>query len=170
MEFLVIDGRPCPEMVAPYVYLVLRRARQTATAIYRGDDPAARPIIHAHGGHTQRELANATPAQRLAWGVEGTPNRPGFSEHELKSDGEANPHVPAGHDLEPWQVGIDSGSDSEHDKRAIVEAARHYGWRVRHPYSAGIEGHHWCFATQPKPRSLAQRALIIAVRHRLPKR
>lgn len=166
--YLVVDGCPCPYDVAPYVWLVLRQARQTAASIYRGDDPAARPILHRHGKHTQRELANATPAQRAAWGVRGTPNQPGRSMHELRSDGVAKPG-PVGRHLDAWEVGIDSGSDTSHDKRAINAAAHHYGLETYHPYPrSSVEGHHWGFARRPRAdgRHLSK-ARVIAVRARL---
>jgi hypothetical protein len=96
-------------------------------------------------------------------------NPPGRSQHELCSDGNANPG-PVGRKLEPWEVGIDSGGNVKHDKDAIVRAARHYGWSVRHPYSRGVEGHHWCFAKRPTARSRMMKLKIRAIRRMLPKR
>jgi hypothetical protein len=168
-RYVVIDGCPCNDLIAPYIKIVLEDAGQHAAAIYRGDDPAARPILHAHGKHTQRELANASPAQRRAWGIEGTPNPPGRSQHELKSDGVANPHVPPGEDLELWQQGVDSGNDTEHDKAAVVLAARRHGWHVKHPYNSAVEGHHWCFATRPRPHGLRMRLRVARLRRSLPR-
>lgn len=162
MKFLVIDGRPCPASIAPYVYLVLRGAAQHASAIYRGDDPAAKAILHAHGGHTQRELANATPAQRRAWGIKGIPNRPGFSQHELRNQW--------GQPIAEWKQGVDSGGDDREAKMAINNAARRLGWKTEHPYKSGLEGHHWCFAERPRPLGLVQRARILHLRATLPRR
>lgn len=159
MKFRVIDGCPCPATIAPYVYLVLRRAGQNASSIYRGED--AKAILHRHGKHTQAEIHAAMPA---------ISNPPGLSQHELRSDGYGNPKVPRGGKLEAWQVGIDSGTDSPHDKAAVHGAAKHYGWHIRHPYRRGVEGHHWCFATRPKPHSLRMRAKIIRLRATLPRR
>lgn len=159
MKFRVIDGCPCPEDIAPYVYLVLRKAGQSASSIYRGDD--AKAILHAHGKHTQREIHAAMPA---------ISNPPGFSQHELRSDGVGNPKVPRGGKLEFWQVGIDSGTDSEKDKEAVRRAAVHFGWQIKHPYSRGVEGHHWCFALRPEPRNEGQRAELVSLRKRLAKR
>lgn len=156
MKFALVDGRPCPASVAPYVYLVLRRAGQTATSIYRGED--AKELLHAHGLHTQAEIHALYPT---------ISNPAGHSEHELRSDGHANPKVPDGGKLEEWQVGIDSGSNSDADKKRIQDAAHHYGWRVKHPYTRGVEGHHWCFAVQPHPNGIVSAALIIAIRAKL---
>jgi hypothetical protein len=158
MRFRVIDGCPVPSHIAPYVYLVLRRAGQTATSIYRGEDAAA--ILHAHGKHTQAEVHRMLPA---------ISNPPGRSQHELRSDGVGNPG-PVGRRLEPWQVGVDSGGNDEASKQAIERAARHYGWRVYHPYSRGVEGHHWAFHHKPHPHGLRMRLRVARVRRSLPKR
>lgn len=159
-KFVVIDGCPCPYDVAPYVYLVLRRAKQTAASIYRGDDPDAAKILHRHGKHTQREI-HADPTYA------NISNPAGRSMHDLHSDGVAK-LGPVGRVLEPWEVGVDSGGDDEASKRAIAEAARHYGLVIYHPYNRGVEGHHWGFARRPaadgvhlfKSRVLMTRALL----------
>ena len=139
-KFLVIDGCPVPYDVAPYIYLILRRAKQTANSIYRGDD--AKALLHKYGKSTQREIHNNP---RYA----GISNPPGFSTHELFSDGAAYRRVPRGRKLESWQVGVDSGGDDQASKSAIEAAARHYGLRVFHPYNRGVENHHWNFVRQP---------------------
>ena len=138
-KFLVIDGCPVPYDVAPYIYLILRRAGQRANSIYRGDD--AKDLLHRLGPHTQREI-HADP--RYA----GISNPPGFSTHELYSDGVAY-HNPRGSRLHSWQVGVDSGGDDAASKAAIERAAHHYGLRVFHPYNRGVENHHWNFVRQP---------------------
>lgn len=142
-KYLVIDGCPCPYNVAPYVYLTLRQAKQTAASIYRGNDPEARIILNRHGKHTQYQLEHATPAQHAAWGINGTPNRSGFSQHEL-FDQNGNPIV-------EWKIGVDSGSNSQYDKQAIEAAAHHLGLVAHHPYpTSAVEGHHWQFARKPR--------------------
>lgn len=161
MDFLVVDGCPCPAGIAPFVKLVLDRAGQSASSIYRGEDPAAARILHAHGKHTQAEIHRLMPA---------ISNPAGLSQHELRSDGVGNPRVPRGEDLRPWQQGVDSGDDSAQSKREIVEAAAHYGWKVRHPYNSAVEGHHWCFTVMPKPNKRAPKALIERTRKALPRR
>lgn len=159
MKFRIIDGCPCPASIAPYVYMVLREAGQTASSIYRGDDAAA--LLHRYGKHTQREIHQLLPA---------ISNPAGFSQHELRSDGAGNPGVPRGGRLEEWQVGVDSGGDDSRSQQRIENAARKLGWVVRHPYNRGVEGHHWCFSRQPKPHSVKQRAKIIRLRATLPRR
>jgi hypothetical protein len=155
MKFLVIDGCPCPDYPAPYVHLVLRRAGLTASSIYRGDDPAAKPILHRHGKHTQRELSEASPAQRAAWGVTGTPNRAGFSSHELRSDD--------GEPLADWHIGIDAGPNTDENRRRLRAAAHHYGLEIEFPYDAVVEYHHFRFKTKPHAdgRHLTKRRVVL---------
>lgn len=157
-KYVIIDGCPCPYDIAPYVYLVLRRAGQTASSIYRGDDAAA--LLHRYGKHTQREIYN-DPAYA------GKANPPGRSQHELRSDGIGNPRVSPGGVLQSWQVGVDSGADSYAARDAITRAAAHYGWHVKHPYDRGVELHHWCFSRQPHPNRFAHKVLIVAIRAKL---
>lgn len=159
MKLRLIDGCPCPASIAPYVYLLLRDAGQTAASIYRGDD--AREMLHAHGKHTQAEIHRMYPA---------ISNPPGFSQHELRSDGFGNPGVPRGGVLREWQIGVDSGTDSEQDKRAIERAAAARGWKVSHPYRRGVERHHWCFARRPRPKGPRTLAKIVHLRATLPRR
>lgn len=158
MKFRVIDGCPVPASVAPYVHMVLRRAGQTASSVYRGED--ARELLHRHGKRTQAEIHRDLPA---------ISNPPGRSMHELRSDAVAKAG-PVGRHLEEWEVGIDSGGDSEHDKQAINAAAKHFGWEAYHPYTRGVEGHHWGFRRRPRPRSAGQRAQLIVLRAKLPSR
>jgi len=159
MRLRIIDGCPVPASIAPYIYIVLRDAGQTASSIYRGED--ARTLLHAHGKSTQAEIHRQLPA---------ISNPPGFSQHELRSDGAGNPGVPRGGHLEEWQVGVDSGADDEAAKHRIENAAAGRGWVARHPYSRGVEGHHWCFAKRPRARSPRMVAKIIRLRATLPKR
>jgi hypothetical protein len=150
-KYLIIDGCPCPYDVAPYVYLVLRKAGMQASSIYRGED--AKSLLHRYGKRTQAEIHRDMPA---------ISNPPGYSQHELR-DG-------AGRAIPAWAVGIDSGGDSNADKQRVRRAAAHYGLSVRHPYSRGVEGHHWQFARKPtydgkrlyKTRVLITRAYLRA--------
>jgi hypothetical protein len=158
VRFRIIDGCPCPETIAPYVYIVLREANQTASSIYRGRD--ARALLHRHGKHDQAEIHEMYPA---------ISNPPGRSQHELRSDGHAN-RGPVGRRIEEWEIGVDSGTDDAQAKARVEAAARKHGWHVRHPYTRGVEGHHWCFDSQPKPRNRRQRIRIIWLRARLPRR
>lgn len=158
MRFLVIDGCPCPRSIAPYVYLVLRQAGQSASSIYRGAD--ADSILHVHGKHDQAEIHSMYPS---------ISNPPGRSQHELRSDGFANAG-PVGRRLKEWQVGVDSGTDDAASKARVSAAAAHFGWEIRHPYSRGVEGHHWCFARRPRPHSPRRFLEIVRLRKVLPTR
>jgi hypothetical protein len=94
-------------------------------------------------------------------------NPPGRSQHELFSDGFGNPG-PIGRRLEEWEVGVDSGTDDPQAKARVEAAATHHGWTVRHPYARGVEGHHRCFASQPKPNRQVSADHISRIRHSLP--
>jgi hypothetical protein len=150
-SFRVIDGCPVPASIAPYVYLVLRGAGHTAQSIYRGND--ARALLHRHGKRTQAEIHRDMPA---------ISNPAGYSQHELRSD--------AGRPLQEWQTGVDSGTNSSQDKRAINASAARLGWKTHHPYSRGVEGHHWQFESRPRPKGIKQRAQIIRLRATLPRK
>lgn len=172
-KFLIIDGCPCPFEVAPQVYMVLRRAGQTASSIYRGED--AKAILHHLGKHTQGELywlsEHGTPAEREAAGLPaggGGVNREGRSEHECKSDG-VGKAGPPGRDLPRWQVGVDSGTNTDESRAAITSAGAHFGWVVAHHYDAGVERHHWCFDEPPRP-SPATKHQIARLAATLPRR
>lgn len=158
MKVRVIDGCPVPASIAPYVYIVVRDAGQTASSILRTE--AVKSILHRHGKHTQAEIHKMYP---------GISNPPGFSEHELRSDGNAH-DGPRGGRLQEWQVGIDSGGDDQRSKDRVTAAAHGHGWSVLHPYSRGVEGHHWRFAKQPRPKSIRMRAKIIRLRATLPRK
>lgn len=151
MKFRVIDGCPVPASIAPYIYLVLRRAGQSASSIYRGE--SARALLHAHGKHTQAEIHRMMP---------DISNPPGYSQHELRNG--------SGNVIPAWHVGVDSGGNDQASKDRVKNAARHYGWSIEHPYSRGVEGHHWCFAHRPRPNKLLHRARIIKLRATLPRR
>lgn len=158
-KYLIVDGCPCPASIAPYIHTILRDAGQQANSIYRGEDAAG--LLHRYGKHTQGELYRSLPL--------GLANPPGRSTHELRSDDVAY-FGPIGRPLADWQVGVDSGTDAPLAKARIVRAAERHGWKVKHPYTAGVEGHHWNFAVQPRPKNLAQRARLIALRARLHRR
>jgi hypothetical protein len=141
------------------VHIVLREAGQGATSIYRGED--AKALLHRHGKRTQAEI-HADP--RFA----AISNQAGRSQHELRSDGVGNPG-PVGRRLAEWQIGVDSGADDAGAKARVEAAGHKHGFTVRHPYSRGVEGHHWCFTAQPRPRNLRQRARVVFLRATLPR-
>lgn len=160
MKLVLIDNCPCPESIAPYVYLVLRDAGHTATSIYRGDDAAR--LLHAHGKSTQAEIYR-NPAYA------GKANPPGFSSHELRSDGNRVYRVPRGEAIPEWMVGVDSGNDTKQDAARIEKAAHARGWHVVHPYLRGVELHHWSFVQRPRPKGPRTLAKLIRIRRQLRK-
>jgi hypothetical protein len=152
------DGCPCPYEVAAQVHMMLRQMRRAASSIYRGEDAAG--LLHAHGKHTQAEIHRMYP---------DISNPPGFSQHDLHSDGVANTQ-PRGAVIPAWSVGIDAGDDTQHERDVAHAAGRHYRWYVKTPYSRGVEAHHWCFGSPPRARTPWQAARIAYWRRRLPRR
>lgn len=147
-DYLLIDGCPVPYTVAPYIWLVLRRAKQTAASIYRGSDRSAQPLLRRFGKHNQAQIHRLYPA---------ISNPPNHSQHDL--------HTDDGRPLPSWHVGIDSGADDSGSKANIERAARHYGLRAYHPYTRGVEGHHWAFSSAPHADGKhLSRARVAAVR------
>lgn len=155
-KYLLVDGCPVPYDVAPYIARILKKAGQSANSIYRGDDAAV--LLHAHGKHTQAEIHKLYPT---------ISNPPGRSSHELRGDGTVGS---LGERLPTWRVGVDSGSDSAASRDAITTAARELGYSVEHPYSRGVEAHHWNLSKKPKARNPVQAAHLILERARLPRR
>lgn len=173
-EFRVIDGCPCPKLIAPYIYICLKDSRTTSDSIYRGNDSAARRILNAHHKHTQEQLfqisLHGTPAEREAVGLSpggGGVNEPGFSTHELKSDAVAYRSVPAGDNLAWWQEGWDMEEPSMCE--AVIKAARSHGWIVFQPYHSGSELHHLNFRFEPSPHTRRMAIRIKFLRARLPR-
>ncbi len=164
MDFRVVQGCPVGRNIAPYIAIVVNDARTTLDSIYRGDD--ARAILNAHGHHSQWQLVHATPVQRAAWGILGTPDPVGQSTHEMRSDGNAYPSVPIGDRLpEWWMQGFDVNT-AQADR--VIAAARRYGWELWRPYGTGAELHHLNFRSRPRPtRRTALR--IVRLRHTLPR-
>lgn len=155
-KYLVIDGCACPADVAPYVFLVLRKAGLTASSIYRGQDPAAGAIMRKYGKHTQKQLVQASPAQCRAWGVTGTPNPYNRSQHELRDSN--------GKPISSWKIGVDAGPNTDANRRRLRAAGAHYGLVVTFPYNSVVEYHHWQFARQPRPNGALYKGRVLITR------
>lgn len=154
--FRVIQGSPFPASIAPYFALLVRDCRATVNSGYRGTDAAA--ILHKHHKSTQAELYKNLPA--------GVANPPGFSSHELYSDGNKLFGVPRGHRLPAWRCGIDV---NDQDVPGMIRAARARGWVLVQPYTSGAERHHLNFARQPRPKGPQTMARLVHLRATLPR-
>jgi len=141
-RFVEIAGCPCPAELAPFVREVMRRTGSAPVTIYRGSEPDALAILHAHGKHSQAELVALAAAGRGAEaGIKGTPNPAGQSTHELCSDGRAFPG-PVGRRLDPMQCGMDWPDGDV--PRVIAELAK-LGCEPFRPYGASAnESQHIC--------------------------
>jgi GH24 family phage-related lysozyme (muramidase) len=141
-RFVEIAGCPCPAELAPFVREVMRRTGSAPVTIYRGSEPEALKILHAHGKHSQAELVALCAAGRgPEFGIKGTPNPAGQSSHELCSDGRAFPG-PVGRRLDPMECGMD-WPDAD-VPRVIAEFAK-LGCEPFRPYGASLnESQHIC--------------------------
>lgn len=151
--FRIVGGRaPAPSLIAPYIDIVTDGA--TVNSIYRGSDAIG--VLHSCGLSTQAEVyARYGP---------GIANPPGFSTHELRSDGVAY-KVPRGSKLSVWQVGIDV---NDSDVGSVIGHARKQGWTMFQPYPGSrVEYHHINFLVRPAA-SGTLRDKIRARRERLP--
>jgi hypothetical protein len=142
----LVQKLPCFNDIAPYWSILATDAHASIVSLYRGDD--ARALLNKYGHHSQTQLADATPAQRAAWGILGTPNAPGHSTHELRSDGAAFPSFPSGAKLPWWCQGADVPSGQV---AAMMEQAAAHKWELFRPYDSGAELHHVCFRRRPSP-------------------
>ncbi len=139
-KFIVIQNCPTPPDIGAYIAVVVNDAHATLNSAYRGAD--AEHILNKHGKHSQAQLYD------LFINHGGTPaNPPGFSTHELRSDGVAYPMVTRGTELKWWMQGFDV---NDGDVKNVMAAARKHGWQLFQPYHSGSEFHHLNFAQEPK--------------------
>lgn len=77
-------------------------------------------------------------------------NPPGFSSHELRSDGSRVYHAARGHKIPDFMLGIDATSHGESNSCAhLVHWLNTHGYHAVRPYSAGSEAHHFSFTKSP---------------------
>jgi hypothetical protein len=163
MNFRVISGSPAGKNIAPYIALLAAEAHCPPTSLYRGHDAEA--ILHRHGKSSQRELYDGFRAGRPGF---LPANPPGYSTHEMHSDGVAYPNVPRGHRLPHWWMEGMDFDDSCVDK--VIAAAKRHGWELFRPYPSGSEHHHVNFKREPKPRNLRMRLQLQRLRMTLPRK
>lgn len=144
-SYRTIQGNPVRPDIGPYIAIIVNDAHAHVNSIYRGAD--AEWLLHSHGKASQRELYQGWLAHRPGF---LPANQPGYSTHELKSDGVAYPGVRRGGNLPWWGQGFDV---DDSDVRRCKEVAARYGWHLWQPYPSGSEYHHLNFVRQPtRPR------------------
>lgn len=139
MKYSVIDQCPIPRPLFPIAKKLKADTGCTFNSIYRGTD--VQGILHKHGKHSQAELY-----QMYLNGTGAPANPPGYSTHELRSDGAAYPHVARGGALKWWQCGFDV---NDWEIKEVIAAAKKHGWDLRQPYSTSSEYHHLNFTKKP---------------------
>jgi hypothetical protein len=145
-RYVEIDGCPVPVAKADIVRACKAKSGGVLQSCYRGDDPEGVAILNRNRKHSQRQIVNATPAQRAAWGVLGTPNPVHQSTHEGYSDAVAYPG-PKGRRLKDWQIGEDWRNA---DIERVIRAYSELGVAPIHPYAAGVEYHHINWTKPPR--------------------
>lgn len=143
IQLVKINCTAVPVVIEPDIRAVHAKTGYWPISVYRG--PECEPIINPCGEHSQRQLVNASPAQRAQWGVLGTPNPIGRSTHECRSDGVAF-SGPVGRIIEDGQCGMDYPNQSI---PVVMWAFRVLGHRPFHPYTSGVEYHHIDLLTPP---------------------
>lgn len=163
MSFRVVNGCPVGKNIAPYIAIVCADAGAVANSIYRGTVGDAPAILEHHGHMDQAQLFTGfidhEPGYLPA-------NPPGFSTHELFSDGVAYPDIARGKELDWWMQGFDVDDDKV---PAVIKAGAAHGWELWQPYPSGTEFHHLNFRARPRPTPRTA-VRIIHLRATLPRR
>lgn len=77
-------------------------------------------------------------------------NPPGYSSHELRSDGSAVYHAARGHQIPDYMLGIDATSVGENNScTQLVNWLNAHGYSATRPYHTGSEAHHFIFTKSP---------------------
>lgn len=97
-------------------------------------------------------------SQKYLWEHQHDPgffpaNPPGFSSHELRSDG-----IPfygkRGEPIPWWKLGIDAVNVPGGDAARVVTWLNAHGYGARRPYTSRKERHHFSFTRSPRAQAL----------------
>lgn len=141
-KFVVIDNCPVPRPMVPAVLAIRVKSGARLNSCYRGDQ--ATSLLKRLGKMTQRMLYDGWVRRLPGF---NPANPPGYSTHELFSDGAAYPRRPRGVPLCAWKCGMDWS-----DSAAALNAGRELGLDIRRPYADGREYHHLNFYKRPRLR------------------
>lgn len=140
MKYVVIDKCPVPAELADEIKELKRLSGSVLSSCYRGHD--AINLLRANGKMSQKQLFDGFRAGKPGF---NPANPPGFSTHELRSDGIAYARA-RGSALDYWQVGMDFTNSG-----AVVKAAAKLGWTATITYPGNPrEGHHVNFRREPR--------------------
>lgn len=141
MRYKVIDSCPVPEPLYDELYAIKQRTGVVYTSIYRGTD--VEPLLRKLGKQSQRQLYEGWINRRPGY---NPANPPGYSTHELRSDGVAFPQWTRGARIPWYACGIDSTNAS-----AIIREGSRRGWTVTLTYPSNPrEQHHVNFRKAPR--------------------
>lgn len=126
--------------MAPAVLAIRVRSGARLNSCYRGDK--ATSLLKRLGKMTQRMLYGGWVRRLPGY---NPANPPGYSTHELFSDGVAYRRRPRGVPLASWKCGMDWN-----DSAAALNAGRELGFDIRRPYGGDREYQHLNFYRKPK--------------------
>lgn len=102
-------------------------------------------VAEKYGKSSQKALYDGFVAGKPGY---NPANPPGFSSHELKSDG--NPlYGPRGSSIPKFKLGLDVVSAPGGDSQRIVNFLNGHGYAAARPYAASNERHHMSFTKDP---------------------
>jgi peptidoglycan hydrolase-like protein with peptidoglycan-binding domain len=129
MRYDLIDGRPVPKRYGPMMRRVKARSGSTLTSALRTQDAVNWARAQGATLSSQQELYNGF--------IQGRPgfnpaNPPGYSTHELRSDGVAY-NIPRGLPIPLWAFGQDWGNSSGANAAVRAFAAEGFTAAVTYP-------------------------------------
>jgi peptidoglycan hydrolase-like protein with peptidoglycan-binding domain len=140
VKYDLIDCCPAPVKLLPVLTEIKRVSGCTYQSIARMD--AVEDLLAKCHKHTQRYLYEHQNEPGF-----NPANPPGYSTHELRSDGVAYRFIRRGLPLPfYWMIGIDI-DDADVDEARRV--ALNHGWLLIQPYPSGSEHHHVNFVRAP---------------------
>jgi hypothetical protein len=142
MEYTLINCRPVPASEAGWIQTCLSEAGATLNSALRTQDAVDYARSKGCTLSSQAELYNGWIQHKPGF---NPANPPGFSTHELKSDGVAYPNYPRGASIPSWAVGLDI--DDAH-VAAFCARARAHGWIVTVTYPGSPSEYHHVNARQ----------------------
>lgn len=103
-------------------------------------------VAEKYGHQSQKALYDGWLARKPGY---LPANPPGFSSHELRSDGAAAYGVSRGGVISPYMLGIDAEYPGTGDATRVVAWLNAHGYDARKIYSTASEAHHFSFFKSP---------------------
>lgn len=140
-ETVVFDGVPMFRAQA----WALKDARLHGVKFTVNSADRRRGVAERYGKQSQWALYDGWVKRRPGY---FPANPPGFSAHELKSDGHSF-YGPRGKSIPNYKLAIDAVDRPGGDAKALVAWLNRHGYSARRPYSVLSERHHFSFTKSP---------------------